>query len=353
MNKRLFAYLFTLALFINLVACINEVELLGESEGKGAATTQLEEQSLIELPLHGEAANADNEYSGLAWWNDSLILLPQYPSGIWANQESKLYLIEKANILAYIENPELEIEIETISFLDAFTGQEIAGFEGYEAIEFIGDNVYLTIEASPNGKMKAYVVKGVVEQANGKLQNIRLDQSLWLELETQNDNKNASYEALTTDGEYLYTIFEQNGEDQNEQPFVLKIDQDLSVVDELPIDRINFRLTDASRIDENGEFWMINYFFPGDTHLKVKSDALSEKYGLGKSHLENEVVERFVKFKLENEGIKLVDEAPIYLELLPKNVARNWEGFVEFDDIGFILITDKFPNSILSFVKIR
>ncbi|MBP7213241.1 MAG: hypothetical protein KBA03_03310 [Anaerolineaceae bacterium] len=326
---------------------------MSEISERGEVDTLLEEHPLVELPLHDEAASAENEYSGLAWWNDSLILLPQYPSGIWGNQESKLYLIEKANILAWLENPELDLEIETIPFLETFTGREIAGFEGYEAIEFIGDSVYLTIEASPNGNMKAYVVKGLVEHADGKLQNIRLDQSLRLELETQNDNKNASYEALTTDGEFLYAIFEQNGVEQNQQPLVFKINQDLVLVDELPIEPVNFRLTDASEIDENGEFWMINYFFTGDTHLKVKSDAISEKYGLGKSHLENEVVERFVKFKLNEKGVNLVEDAPIYLELLPKNVARNWEGLVELDDIGFLIITDKFPNSILSFVNIK
>ena len=352
MNNKYSLSVLVILLIFSLVACSSRAELSGDSE-EGEVSLQLEEHSLVELPLHGEAAKAENEYSGLAWWNESLILLPQYPSGIKANQESKLILIDKANILAYLENPELDIEIETIPFLDAFTGQEIAGFEGYEAIEFIGDSVFLTIEASPSGKMKAYVVKGIVEQSNGKLQNIRLDKTGWLELEPQNNNKNASYEALTTDGEFLYAIFEQNGEAQNEQPLVFKINQDLVVVDELPIDPVNFRLTDASKIDKNGEFWMINYFFPGDTHLKVKSDAISEKYGLGKSHLENEVVERLLKFKLDNERIKVVDETPIYLELLPKNVARNWEGIVELDDIGFLIITDKFPDSILSFVKIK
>lgn len=352
MNKRHLVFLITIALLFSLVACSIRAELPNERDS-GEDALLLQEHSLVELPLHGEAAGAENEYSGLAWWKDSLILLSQYPSGIWGNQDSKLYLIEKANILDYLENPDHEIVIETIPFLDAFTGQEIAGFEGYEAIEFIGDRVYLTIEASPNGKMKSYIVKGVVEQADGKLQSIRLDQTLRLELETQNDNKNASYEALTTNGEFLYAIFEQNGVEQNQQPLVLKINQDLEIVDELPIDLVNFRLTDASKINQNGEFWMINYFFTGDTHLKVKNDAISEEYGLGKSHLENEVVERLLKFKLDEKGINLVEEAPIYLELLPKNVARNWEGLVELDDIGFLIITDKFPNSILSFVNIK
>lgn len=352
MNKRHLAYLITIALLFSLIACSNKVELSEENE-IGEVSKRFEEHSLVEIPLRGEAANAENEYSGLAWWNDSLILLPQYPSGIRDNQESKLYMIEKGNILAYLENPELEIAIEIIPFLNAFTGHEIAGFEGYEAIEFIGDSVYLTIEASPNGKMKAYVVKGEVQQSDGKLQSIRLDQILKLELETQNSNKNASYEALTTDGEFLYAIFEQNGVEQNEQPLVLKINQDLVVVNELSIDPVNFRLTDANKIDENGEFWMVNYYFPGDSHLKVKNDAISEKYGLGKSHLENEVVERLLKFKLNEKEINLVEEAPLYLELLPNNVARNWEGLVDLEDIGFLLITDKFPNSNLSFVKFR
>ena len=353
MNKKYLLIALLVSLIFSMAACSNTVVPVETEKFETEATIQIEEYRLTDIPLNGEAAKADQEYSGLGWWKDWLILLPQYPAGIKANKESRLYAIDKANILAYLENPESEIQILPIPFLDAFTGQDIQGFEGYEAIEFIGDNVFLTIEASDKGKMKAFVVKGVVEQIDGNLQLIRLDHSKSLALEAQNNNKNASYEALTSDGEFLYAIFEQNGAEQNHQAFVLKINQDLVLVDELPIDPVNFRLTDASKIDENGEFWMINYFFPGDSHLKVKSDAISEKYGLGKSHLENEVVERLLKFKFNGQGVRLVEEAPIYLELLPKNVARNWEGIVKLDDIGFLIITDKFPNSILSFVNIE
>ncbi|MEL7637146.1 MAG: hypothetical protein AAGU03_05255, partial [Anaerolineaceae bacterium] len=174
-----------------------------------------------------------------------------------------------------------------------------------------------------------------------------------VELRVQNNNSNASYEALSSDGEFIYAFFEQNGKDQNANPFVLRLDADLENQQEIPLDAISYRVTDATLIDGYGTFWMINYFFPGDTHLTVDEDPISTRYGLGESHQQNEPVERLLKLKLTDEGFQVAEEPPLYLQLLENDEARNWEGLVRFGEQGFLVITDKFPDSILGYIAIK
>jgi hypothetical protein len=318
-----------------------------------ALVARLEEYEVVEIPLPGEQAWEVMEYSGLGWWQDELVLLPQYPDGIDGNGVGQLYAISGKLVRAFAQDPETEIIVDPIVFDDAGLSEELAGFEGFEAIVFIDNAAYLTIETSGGNPMKAFAVRGEVHSAEGKIVQITLEKSSLLELPVQNNSRNASYEALTSDGEFIYAFYEQNGTEQNDAPFAVRLDTDLSEMTQIPIEAINFRLTDATETDGNGNFWMINYFFPGDTHLAVEEDYLSDRYGLGDSHLENRPVERLVEFQLGADGFTLVDQPPIYLELMDRNVARNWEGLAALGEDGFLLITDKFPGSILAYLKIK
>ena len=48
-------------------------------------------------------------------------------------------------------------------------------------------------------------------------------------------------------------------------------------------------------------------------------------------------------------GVQLTDTPPIQLQLLSDDL-RNWEGIVRLDNLGFLLVTDKFPRTMLGFV---
>ena len=61
-------------------------------------------------------------------------------------------------------------------------------------------------------------------------------------------------------------------------------------------------------------------------------------------------VERLLAFQFTEDGIVLAPLAPIQLQLLPDDEARNWEGIARLDERGFLLVTDKFPETILAFV---
>ena len=108
-------------------------------------------------------------------------------------------------------------------------------------------------------------------------------------------------------------------------------------------------MTDATAVDENDRFWLINYFFPGDTDLRPLSDPLSQQFGQGTTHQQHEQVERLVELQLGAAAITLTGAPPIQLQL-PDDEARNWEGLVHLDERGFLLATDKFPTTILGFV---
>jgi hypothetical protein len=117
----------------------------------------------------------------------------------------------------------------------------------------------------------------------------------------------------------------------------------------IPIPAIEYRITDATIIDENHEFWVINYFWPGDREsFQPGKDELSILYEKGKTHQESEIVERLVQLKYENEEILLTPEPPLQLKLIDE--ARNWEGLVRLENYGFIIATDKYPKTILGYI---
>lgn len=206
--------------------------------------------------------------------------------------------------------------------------------------------MYLTIESREGNPMMGYIIKGEVE---GALESISLDSNSLVELVPLSSERNAAFEAMTYWNGNLYVIYEHNALQIVDSPFAYEFNLDLEFVREIPFPAVNFRITDAAISNQDGEFWAINYFYPGDTHLAVDEDAMKVLYGQGETHASNEPVERLVEFQVESDKISRVDQAPIYLQQLGFDIARNWEGIVMLDDLGFLIITDSFPSSILGF----
>lgn len=171
-----------------LVVCSienNGVNSPGLSETNESATPPIQtsaiiEQDILEIPLPNELASASMEYSGLAWYKESLILLPQYPNRLAGDRSGSLYAIDQQNLVEFINNPKTEIKVRTIPFDDAGLSKQLDGFEGFEAIVFIEDAVYMTIETRGGNPMKSFLVRGTVESSQENLSSISLDgSSLW------------------------------------------------------------------------------------------------------------------------------------------------------------------------------
>ena len=285
----------------------------------------------------------------MAWYGDYLILLPQYPNFTGEEGDGAVYALPKADLLLYLEGA-LPGPLEPISipFVAPGLAAMIEDYEGYEAIAFLGDRAFLTIEASPGREMKGYLVSGTMAP---DLSRLTVNTAVVTEIPLQAKESNRADETLLVIDGTIVTIYEVNGAALNASPVAHLFDTDLNPRGTVPFPQIEYRITDATEPDADGRFWAINYFFPGDEEQKVENEPLAERYSQGPTHAQHEAVERLVEFQYSDSGIRLIDALPIQLELIPI-LARNWEGLVRLDDLGFLLVTDLFPVTILGFVPL-
>lgn len=306
------------------------------------------ETAVTTIPLAGPLSDADAEVSAMAWYGDTLILVPQYPHfNGRGNGDGFVYVLGRAEIEAFLDGQTAgPLEPQPIPFAAPGLANSIPGFEGYEALAFAGDTAYLTIEASPAGGMVGYLVSGTLAP---DLSALTLDTEQVVTIPRQGELPNKSDEALLIVEDTVLTLYEANGAAVNPEPVAYVFDPALQPVGTLPFPNIEFRITDATELDENDHFWAINYFFPGEPEMAAQVDPLAVQYGEGPTHALQEGVERLVEFQYTPEGITITDTPPVQLELLPTDL-RNWEGIVRLQGRGFLLVTDKFPETILGFV---
>ncbi len=308
------------------------------------------EQPVTTIPLSGPLAADNAEISGLAWAStaegDYLLLLPQYPGRFG----DAIFALPKADLLAFLDGHSSEPLVpQPIPFDTAgIPARQIDRFEGYESITVSGNQVYLTIEARPGNQPMAYLVTG---QLADDLSQITLDNQYLAEIPAQAGLENMTDEAVLVWQESVLTFHEANGVNVNPQPVAHSFDPlTLQPQTDVSFPNIEYRITDVALPDASGRFWAINYFFPGDTKLKPADDPLVARFGTGPTHAASPVVERLVEFELSDGTITLTDTAPIALQLLPDEEARNWEGLALLDARGFLLATDKYPHTILAFI---
>jgi hypothetical protein len=196
--------------------------------------------------------------------------------------------------------------------------------------------------------MMGYLVAGEMAP---DLSQARLETESLVKNPPQLDWDNHSDEALLIFEERIYSLYELNGREINLAPKATLFDLDLRQTGRIPFPSIEYRITDAIQPDENGRFWAINYFYPGDSELSSERDLLATPPGgAASSHGRSQAVERLVELQITPGLIMLTDRPPIYLELLPDGTARNWEGLAYWPGEGFLLATDKYPETILGFV---
>jgi len=148
----------------------------------------------------------------------------------------------------------------------------------------------------------------------------------------------------------VISLYEVNGENLNQDPHATQFTSELTYMRNIPFPHLEYRLTDATALDEAMRFWVINYFFPGEFYLFPFKDPLAELYGEGPTHEKSTIVERLVEFQYSAGGIDFSGSPPVQIQLSSETPARNWEGLVRFDGFGFLLVTDKFPDSLLGFL---
>jgi hypothetical protein len=287
------------------------------------------------------------EISGMDWYGDYLIILPQYFNHAVGRV---VYAIPKSEILDYLAGPDPEpIQAIRIPVADQLFGEELGkGFEGYEAIAVAGDRIFLTVEISSRKVMSGLLVPGRIEP---DLSRVVLETERRQSIPLQQQIENLADETLVSAGERLIAIYEANGAADNPTPVAHIFDQNLQLVSELPFPTIEYRVTDATDLDTENNFWVLNTYSLGTFGLKPQVDAIAQTYGEGCTHSFYFGVERLVELHYDpTDGITLTSRAPIQLALLGNLFSRNWEGVARLDDLGFLIASDKYPETILGFV---
>lgn len=314
------------------------------------ATSSTSEVPIQSIPLAGLASLPNAEFSGLAWYGDWLILLPQYPSRFPGGAQGALLALPKSELLGYLDGTSTApLSPRSVPLLAPDLLNQVRGYEGFEAVAVIGDRIYLTIETNTGSGMLGYLVSG---QITPDLTAIRLDTAFLRPLQAQAAIANFSDEAIIAGQDRLFTVYESNGALYNPRPVVHQFDLNLTSPETPAFPNLEYRITDATPIDAEGFFWVLNYFFPGDTKIAPQRDPLAEKFGKGATHTQFPQVERLVKLQYKNDRFSIVDVPPIQFSLVDKDTARNWEGIARLDDRGFLLITDQYPRTILAFVPL-
>ena len=316
---------------------------------KPTATDSLLEASVQLIPIDGAISFPEAEVSGMTWFGDLLLILPQYPKDYLSPVGSPgIFALPKADILTYLDGSSsgpLESEIIPITNTQ-FTAQ-IPGYEGFEAIAIDGNSVYLSIEANDRGVMQGYLIQGLIASDGS---SIDLVPGSLTEVPTPVQIFNSAYETLIASGGKVLAFFEANGRDLNPGAYALLYDPQSRAFSELDLDQIEYRFTDSTELDADGKFWVLNVFMPIEFWFYSNSDAVADQFGRGNSHLEYNHVERLLELKYNEGQITLSGKAPLYLEFIDDANARNWEALVRLDDRGFLAMTDTYPGTVLGFI---
>ena len=280
-------------------------------------------QSYIEVPLDGLITDRKQEISGMTTYKDNLILLPE-------NLNEYYFYIPFDEIMNTLRTGDKILPVQK-TFTTRKLKERYSGLDGFEAIAFNGDNVYVMVEVRIDDKMAGLLIWGSIIPSTMEI-DIPEENIMLIKPPAQIDN--FSFESLTiTDGQ-LIIIYETNGSKTIDRPFQYVVNLDDMSINKTPFPNIDFRLTDATSVIDN-RFWMINYYWTGDKEtLGVPNDV---------------GIERLVEFKLGYNGIERSSSEYITLDNLDD--PHNWEGLVRFGR-GFLICTDKWPRMVLGYIHL-
>jgi hypothetical protein len=300
------------------------------------------------LPLAGPAGVPDAEISSLCWCGDHLVLVPQHPERLTdASGELHLYTLHLQEILDVLDNRRAEplrprpLRLEAPGLIGS-----LPGWDGLEALAAAGDTLFLAVETRLEGRMGGVLLRGVLEDAppapgdtTGEIRHrIRIDTARVAPIPLPTNLPEMSQEALVLLPGRVAVLFEANGREVNPGAHAALFDTGLEYRGIAPLEHVEYRITDATAADAEGRFWVVNYSFPAEERL-LRPPAPTGK-----------PLEQLLELQLRDGRIVRTGRAPLDLRRDPDLPARNWEAVVRLPGRGFLVMTDRYPGTLLAFV---
>jgi len=245
-------------------------------------------------------------------------MLEQYPRGALAR-------VDRQQLQRAIHD-HTELAPGAFPFDDRAVRDGISGFEGYEAIVFENDRVYLLIEArSLLGAMRGYLVAGRVGA-----EGIVLEKRLELPMPVQADN--FAFEALVPTREGIAVFYEAPGLMPSPEAYLVA--RDLSGWRTLAAPPLPYRLTDVAAAPD-GSLHALHVYWHGE-RAKLRQERQND-FG------------EIVRLRSVPQGFALTGTP---LPLHEGDTSYNWEGIAWFEEErGYLVVTDSYPRSLLRFVR--
>lgn len=314
---------------------------------------------VFKINLSDSLAHPENQFSGLTYRNHKLYLLCE--SRIQENHIARIYSINKKELKKAIADSSYQPAFKTILIknLDKVKTQIDAGgnlFEGLEAIDVKGKNVWLTIETiSPS--LKGYVISGKLKK-NELIINNKDILSLDIPLKDGEILDNSGFESIAYKNGKLLAAFEYNYFDNVNMFYSLNKKLSDTSVHYLAITKVPFRITDWQFTGKD-RLVALNVFYKGkaDSYFRVPpTDSMNYKYIVNdKEQLENfaRIIQIYKTSLTSYKGV-LHDAKPTNKKtsdyynwetvgLLPNDYGKgyNWEGITTFKK-GYFITNDKF-----------
>jgi hypothetical protein len=326
---------------------------MGQVPGPSPAAHPDRQASLVTpliLPVAGPLNDPAAEISGLTWKDDWLVALPQDPIRFGRDGMLGFFAIPRQQILDALDGRRSRpLEPSTVDCEAAGMMRMIAGFDGLEAMGIMGDRVYMTIEAKEDTVMAGYLVCGHYGMVGEKAV---IDMTRLTSIPLGCNIPNVAEESMIIDGRRVITFSEANGLNVAPRPRAKVFDEMVNYLGSIPFPQIEYRVTDATDLDEHKRFWVINYFYPPErAKLRPAPDPEISHFGAPEGFDPEGCIERLLELQLtDDDRIVRTETPPIYLEIEPGEGCRNWEAVVRLDGRGFLLMTDKYPGTLLAFV---
>jgi hypothetical protein len=344
MTNKILSFLFII-LVIHFYSCSSQ-----KIYKKNKVPNIIEEVEIIPIPLLGEISNRSSEISGLCWYGDKLIFLPQYPNS-FESDIGKIFYVKKQRLSDFLSGKDTSAILPDYFAIDLSNLENLFSLgSGFEALTIYEETTYFTIESMNEGQTETILISGKIDSTN---KTINLDKNSIVKDPSELFIHNISDESILFHKNKIIPIYEVYGKNLNKNPKVSVFDSNLNFKTKINFPNIEYRITDVTSVDRNGKFWAINYLYPGDRRkLNPAEDSIIINYGIGKSHIYSAPVERLIELEIQEEKIILVNNPPIYLKL-KENESRNWEGLARFNNDGFLIITDTFPETIFGYIKVE
>jgi hypothetical protein len=292
-------------------------------------------------------SSVNEEFSGMATWNNRVYLEPQYGD----HKETKLdgdfniYSIGTDSIGRVIDNKDKALTAyRTIKVLNLNLLPDSVKkyYEGFEAITIVNNQVYLSIETTDTYAW-CFLLKGVLDTINNK---IIVDPRHFISLKRQLYISNAGFESVTylPKENKLLAFYEFNASPDGGIGYLIDT-AFKKPVEKVKVPFLYFRITDMTAT-KNDRLYGINYFWNGDydhylnnkivtapeDRIKQTIPDLRDSLKANPGYLKQKTFARIVT--LENYKDKQWQQVVSF-----DGYKNNWEGLALFRK-GALIITD-------------